>query len=80
MEDLPTTTTAFGDDTQLSYSSEILISHSMLSDLINEAAKLKDTSVTREVPPERLSKLMLILQWNVRDAAKLVPHNEQVPI
>lgn len=50
----------------------------MLSDLINESAKLKDTDVTREAPSDRLSKLMLILQWNVRDAAKLVPLNEQV--
>lgn len=78
IEDLPKTTAAFTDDTDHDLASDILVSRSMLSDLINEAAKLKDTPATREVPKERLSKLLVILQWNVRDGAKLVPMAEQV--
>lgn len=49
----------------------------MLSDLVNEAAKLKDTPATREIPTEKLSQLLIVLQWNIRDGAKLIPMAEQ---
>lgn len=78
MEDLPTTTTAFNDDIEITSITDILISRNMLTELVNEAAKLKDTPATKEIPVEKLAKLMLLLQWNVRDGAKLVPMKEDV--
>lgn len=77
---MPTSVNLMSDDTELTISSDILIARSMLSDLIHEAAKLKESSATKEVPREKLNRLMNILHWNVRDGAKLVPMVDQVII
>ena len=75
---MPATVTLLGDETEFSISSDILVARSMLSDLIHETAKLKGSTVTRDIPIDKLTRLMNILHWNVRDGAKLTPLLDQV--
>lgn len=78
LEDLPTNGAMMANDAEFSVSSDLLISRPMLTELINEAAKLKGSTVTRELPVSKLNKLMNVLHWNVRDGAKLIPIMDQV--
>ncbi|XP_042884604.1 nipped-B-like protein isoform X2 [Penaeus japonicus] len=52
---------------------EYLIPKYELSDLCSEAAKLKSLGAMAIVPPERLVRLLNILEKNIRDGAKVTP-------
>ncbi|XP_013793614.1 nipped-B-like protein A [Limulus polyphemus] len=52
---------------------EALIPKSQLTDLCNEAAKLKMLHAMNHFPPERLIRLLNILERNILDGAKLLP-------
>ncbi|XP_015917396.1 nipped-B-like protein A [Parasteatoda tepidariorum] len=52
---------------------EVLIPLNQLQDLTNEAAKLKRLAAMNQFPPERLVRLLTILERNVVDGAKLLP-------
>lgn len=77
---MPANTTVMMDDTEFSVSSDLLIHRSMLTELINETAKLKGSSVTRDLPTEKLNKLVHTLHWNVKDGARLLPMLDRVCI
>ena len=66
------------DDAEFSVSSDLLIPRSLLGELINETGKLKASYVTRDIPGDKLTKLMHVLHWNVRDGCKLIPTMDQV--
>ncbi|CAB3386176.1 Hypothetical predicted protein [Cloeon dipterum] len=53
--------------------SEALIPKYQLQDLYSEAAKLKTMGATQSIPPERLVRLMNILEKNIRDGARVSP-------
>jgi len=72
LTDLPTSTDS-QDTGEVSIPDEVRVPKHMLTELINETAKLKESDVTRQVPVEKLGKLMLVLFWNVKDGSKLVP-------
>jgi len=78
LEDLPTTTSLSVNDMEFSVSNELLIPRSLLTDLINETAKLKGSLVTKDLPSDKLNKLMNVLHWNVRDGSRLIPMMDQV--
>ena len=46
-----------------------------MSDLTNEADKLKSMGVMNQIPYRRLVKVMTILQLNIKDGCKMVPIN-----
>ncbi|XP_076056049.1 nipped-B-like protein A isoform X2 [Oratosquilla oratoria] len=52
---------------------EYLIAKYELSELCAEAAKLKNMGAMATVPPERLVRLLNILEKNIRDGAKVTP-------
>ena len=52
---------------------EYLISKYELADLCSESAKLKSLGAMAIVPPERLVRLLNILEKNIRDGAKVTP-------
>ncbi|KAF8784326.1 nipped-B-like protein [Argiope bruennichi] len=52
---------------------EVLIPLNQLQDLSNEAAKLKRLHAMNQFPPERLVRLLTILERNIIDGAKLLP-------
>ena len=52
---------------------EALIPKYQLQDLCSEAAKLKVLGATESIPPERLVRLLNILEKNIRDGAKVSP-------
>ncbi|KAK4306344.1 hypothetical protein Pmani_021828 [Petrolisthes manimaculis] len=52
---------------------EYLIPKYELTDLCSEAAKLKSLGAMAIVPPERLVRLLNILEKNIRDGAKVTP-------
>ncbi|KAF4533148.1 hypothetical protein B566_EDAN001690 [Ephemera danica] len=52
---------------------EALIPKYQLQDLCGEAAKLKVLGATESIPPERLVRLLNILEKNIRDGAKVSP-------
>ncbi|GBM90286.1 Nipped-B-like protein [Araneus ventricosus] len=52
---------------------EVLIPLNQLQDLSNEAAKLKRLHAMNQFPPERLVRLLAILERNIVDGAKLLP-------
>ncbi|GFU63535.1 nipped-B-like protein [Trichonephila clavipes] len=52
---------------------EVLIPLHQLQELSNEAAKLKRLHATNQFPPERLVRLLAILERNIVDGAKLLP-------
>lgn len=52
---------------------EALIPLHQLQDLCNEAAKLKMLHAMNQFPPERLVRLLTILERNILDGAKLLP-------
>lgn len=57
---------------------EYLIPKYELSDLCSEAAKLKSLGAMAIVPPERLVRLLNILEKNIRDGAKVTPIVDEV--
>ena len=52
---------------------EFLIGKLELENLCNESAKLKSAGAMALVPPERLVRLLNILEKNIRDGAKVTP-------
>ncbi|GFT96763.1 nipped-B-like protein [Nephila pilipes] len=52
---------------------EVLIPLHQLQELSNEAAKLKRLHAMNQFPPERLVRLLAILERNIVDGAKLLP-------
>nr|XP_040566817.1 nipped-B-like protein [Lepeophtheirus salmonis] len=52
---------------------EILIQKYQLQDLASETARLKNLGAMDSVPPERLVKLLTILEINIRDGARVCP-------
>ncbi|XP_046372301.1 nipped-B-like protein isoform X3 [Haliotis rufescens] len=56
---------------------ESLIAKGVLGDICGEAAKLKTMGVMNQIPPDRLVKLLTILQWNIRDGIKVSPNISQ---
>lgn len=52
---------------------EVLIPKYQLQDLTSEAAKLKNLCATSSVPPDRIIRLLSILEKNIRDGAKVTP-------
>ncbi len=52
---------------------EALIPKYQLAELCGEAAKLKALGAMEQVPPERLVRLLAILERNIKDGAKLLP-------
>ncbi|GIY52104.1 nipped-B-like protein [Caerostris darwini] len=64
-------TTAIDEDAECS--GEILIPLHQLQELSNEAAKLKRLHAMNQFPPERLVRLLAILERNIIDGAKLLP-------
>lgn len=57
---------------------EYLIPKYELADLCSEAAKLKSLGAMAIVPPERLVRLLNILEKNIRDGAKVTPIVDEV--
>ncbi|ESO95734.1 hypothetical protein LOTGIDRAFT_214826 [Lottia gigantea] len=51
-----------------------LIAKGILSDLCGEAAKLRSMGAMNQMPPDRLVKLLTILQWNIRDGSSVTPN------
>lgn len=76
MEDLDLTQEL---DDEVGCPPEALVPAPLLRDLCNEAAKLKILQATNQVPPERLVRLLSILERNVVDGAKICPmeHDDQ---
>ncbi|CAN8005998.1 unnamed protein product [Ixodes hexagonus] len=76
MEDLDLTQEL---DDEVGCPPEALVPAPLLRDLCNEAAKLKILQATNQVPPERLVRLLSILERNVVDGAKICPmeHEDQ---
>ncbi|KAH7968220.1 hypothetical protein HPB52_007033 [Rhipicephalus sanguineus] len=74
MEDLDLTQEL---DDEVGCPPEALVSASSLRQLCNEAAKLKILQATNQVPPERLVRLLSILERNVVDGAKLCPVDQE---
>ncbi|GFR03866.1 nipped-B-like protein [Trichonephila clavata] len=60
-------------DEEAECAAEALIPLNQLQDLSNEAAKLKRLHATNQFPPERLVRLLAILERNILDGAKLLP-------
>ncbi|GFT58052.1 nipped-B-like protein [Nephila pilipes] len=60
-------------DEEAECAAEVLIPLNQLQDLSNEAAKLKRLHATNQFPPERLVRLLAILERNIVDGAKLLP-------
>lgn len=54
-------------------SPEMLISKYQLHDLCSEAAKLKTLGAMESIPPDRLVRLLNILEKNIRDGARVSP-------
>ncbi|XP_046612263.1 nipped-B-like protein [Neodiprion virginianus] len=52
---------------------EMLISKYQLHDLCSEAAKLKGLGAMESIPPDRLVRLLNILEKNIRDGARVSP-------
>ncbi|XP_046405626.1 nipped-B-like protein isoform X2 [Ischnura elegans] len=52
---------------------EALIPKYQLQDMCSEAAKLKTLGAMESIPPERLVRLLNILEKNIRDGAKVSP-------
>ncbi|KAG8234266.1 hypothetical protein J437_LFUL006511 [Ladona fulva] len=52
---------------------EALIAKYQLQDMCSEAAKLKTLGAMESIPPERLVRLLNILEKNIRDGAKVSP-------
>lgn len=57
---------------------EYLIPKYELTDLCSEAAKIKSLGAMAIVPPERLVRLLNILEKNIRDGAKVTPIVDEV--
>lgn len=57
---------------------EYLIPKYELADLCSEAAKLKSLGAMAIVPPERLVRLLNILEKNIRDGGKVTPIVDEV--
>lgn len=57
---------------------EYLIPKYELTDLCSETAKLKSLGAMAIVPPERLVRLLNILEKNIRDGAKVTPIVDEV--
>ncbi|KAK8788390.1 hypothetical protein V5799_021833 [Amblyomma americanum] len=74
MEDLDLTQEL---DDEVGCPPEALVTASLLRQLCNEAAKLKILQATNQVPPERLVRLLSILERNVVDGAKLCPVDQE---
>lgn len=74
MEDLDLTQEL---DDEVGCPPEALVTASLLRELCNEAAKLKILQATNQVPPERLVRLLSILERNVVDGAKLCPVDQE---
>ncbi|XP_055932716.1 nipped-B-like protein A, partial [Argiope bruennichi] len=64
-------TTAIDEDAECA--TEVLIPLPQLQELSNEAAKLKRLHAMNQFPPERLVRLLAILERNIIDGAKLLP-------
>ncbi|XP_071811222.1 nipped-B-like protein isoform X2 [Apostichopus japonicus] len=58
-------------------SPDLLISKSLLSELVSEAAKLKSMSVMHQLPKDKLVRLLNILERNIRDGTKLQPDSRK---
>lgn len=70
MEDVDFSTVV---DEDAECAAEALIPLGQLQDLSNEAAKLKRLHAMNQFPPERLMRLLAILERNIIDGAKLLP-------
>ena len=53
--------------------SEILIDRYKLQDLCAETAKLKSQGAMESIPQEKITKLLNILELNIRDGSKVCP-------
>ncbi|XP_050412412.1 nipped-B-like protein [Patella vulgata] len=65
------------NDDQAECPPESLIAKGILTDLCGEAAKLRSMGAMNQMPPERLVKLLTILQWNIRDGSSVTPNVSQ---
>ncbi|XP_074642892.1 nipped-B-like protein A isoform X2 [Tubulanus polymorphus] len=52
---------------------DVLVARSLVADICSEAAKLKSVGVMKKIPRDKLIKLMTVLQWNIKDACRLIP-------
>ena len=62
-----------GQDENAELPPEILIPKYQLQDLANETAKLKSMGATESIPVEKVTKLLSILELNIRDGSKVCP-------
>ncbi|XP_049783352.1 nipped-B-like protein [Schistocerca cancellata] len=69
-EDLDLTTDF---DTEADTPPEVLIPKYQLQDLCSEAAKLKTLGAMESIPPERLVRMLTILEKNIRDGTRISP-------
>ncbi|XP_070563594.1 nipped-B-like protein A [Ptychodera flava] len=58
-------------------SPDLLISKALLLELSSQAAKLKSMGVMSKIPPEKLVRLLNILERNIRDGCRLQPTMNQ---
>ncbi|KAJ8040860.1 Nipped-B-like protein [Holothuria leucospilota] len=65
------------DEDEDECSPDLLISKSLLHDLVSEAAKLKSMSVMHQLPKEKLVRLLNMLERNIRDGTKLQPDSKK---
>merc|ERR550532_2155518 len=61
------------DDEDETGTTESFLPKSILSNMCNEAAKLKSMGVMNQVPYDKLVKVLTILQYNIRDGCRMVP-------
>nr|XP_006819500.1 PREDICTED: nipped-B-like protein-like isoform X1 [Saccoglossus kowalevskii] len=65
-------------DDEANCSPDLLISKGLLYELSSQAAKLKSMEVMNKIAPDKLVRLLNILERNIRDGSKLQPTMNQV--
>lgn len=67
-------------DDEADVPAEAMIPKYQLQDLCSEAAKLKTLGAMESVPPDRLVRLLNILEKNIRDGTRVSPIADPVSI
>jgi hypothetical protein len=67
-------------DEEADVPAEAMIPKYQLQDLCSEAAKLKTLGAMESVPPDRLVRLLNILEKNIRDGTRVSPIADPVSI
>lgn len=67
-------------DEEADVPAEAMIPKYQLQDLCSEAAKLKTLGAMESVPPDRLVRLLNILEKNIRDGTRVSPVADPVSV